>query len=91
MSAASLDLFSTTEARPHPNPIPQARGSRPAASGREYVKVECGFCGAKGGAYVEHYEKVYCSCGKTFWALRPFRSGPLELRPWPGDVFKKAA
>lgn len=46
--------------------------------------MECGFCGAKGGQYVGHYDIVRCRCGKQFWALRPRKDGPLQFFEWPG-------
>lgn len=49
-----------------------------------YVRLECGFCGATGGQYMQHYGLLRCTCGRFFWALQPLRGGPLVLRPWPG-------
>lgn len=50
-----------------------------------YVSHVCGFCGVKGGAYVNHYDMIRCSCGKMFWALQPQRGGPLIFFRWPGN------
>jgi hypothetical protein len=44
-----------------------------------WVRLECGFCGAKGGQYVLHYGLLRCSCGRIFWALRPGRASTLVL------------
>lgn len=49
----------------------------------QYVTVKCD-CGAKGGAYLRHYEFVRCVCGVRYWALRPLASGPLKAFVWPG-------
>lgn len=40
--------------------------------------------GTKGGQYLFHYDRLICSCGKTYWALLPKRGGPLVMFPWPG-------
>lgn len=50
----------------------------------QYVPFACE-CGHKGGAYMNHYDLVRCSCGKFFWALQPKRGGPLKSFPWPGQ------
>lgn len=55
-----------------------------ATNGTEWVPLECGFCGAKGGQYLGHYDTVRCRCGKMFWALRPHRDEPLRLFVHPG-------
>jgi hypothetical protein len=55
-----------------------------AKTGETWLAHECGFCGAKGGAYLKHYGIMRCSCGHFVWALRPHRDGPLQLFPYPG-------
>lgn len=64
----------------------QASATRDAKGQKDgvWVSHECGFCGAKGGQYLRHYDVLRCSCGHFFWALRPLRNGPLVLRVWPG-------
>lgn len=34
---------------------------------------------------VFHYDRVFLSCQRIVWALRPRRGGPLEMHPWPGQ------
>lgn len=51
--------------------------------------VECA-CDKKIGGYFKHYDVSRCSCGRAWWAVRPLRSGPLELKPWPGPNFTRA-
>lgn len=60
----------------------------PASDGRavdhqQYFKVNCR-CGEVGGVYLRHWERVRCSCGRVYWALRP-KAGTMKLFPWPGD------
>ncbi len=55
-----------------------------------YVRLECGFCGQKGGAYVGHYDIIRCDCGVAFWALRPTREDSLQFFPWPGRDLDEA-
>lgn len=56
-----------------------------------YVRLECGFCQRKGGAYMGHYDLLRCVCGRAYWALQPHRGGPLVLVPWPGRDMAEAA
>ena len=58
--------------------------SKVQGPGTTWLAHECGFCGAKGGAYLAHYGVMRCSCGNFVWALQPRRDGPLELFPHPG-------
>jgi hypothetical protein len=51
----------------------------------EQLRLVCG-CGFKGGATLLHYDVVRCKCGRSYWALRPTRSGPMQFFPWPGKV-----
>lgn len=32
----------------------------------------------------EDFQRMVSSCGRTYWAVRPDRFGPLVLMPWPG-------
>lgn len=43
----------------------------------------CGYCGAKVGQYLNHYDILQCRCGKYLWALRPKKNGPLLLSKHP--------
>jgi hypothetical protein len=56
------------------------------ASGEQYVSLVCDRCQKKVGATVGHYGLLVCVCGKTYWALRPQRNGPLVAYPHPGFV-----
>jgi hypothetical protein len=81
------DLFIVRE----PEPASARKGSAPEGTGRQRVVLECGFCGRKGGAYVEHYDLVRCGCGHLFWALQRRRSEPLMLLVHPEDEVERAA
>lgn len=59
-------------------------------AGKAWLAHECGFCGAKGGQYLRHYEVMRCSCGHFFWALQPKWNGPLVLFVHPGFHPKEA-
>jgi hypothetical protein len=50
---------------------------------RQWVAGNCGFCGAKIGQYLSHYDVLQCSCGKFSWVLYPKRNGPLTLIAHP--------
>lgn len=50
----------------------------------ETVRFTCADCRKAWSVDVRHYDRIRCACGKTYWALRPIRSGPLVMNPWPG-------
>jgi len=60
------------------------RKSNNPAPAAAWLGHTCGFCGAKGGAYLTHYEILRCTCGHFFWALQPNAGGPLKLFQHPG-------
>lgn len=60
----------------------RTEGKAPPAE--HWVSVVCD-CGKKIGARMSHWEVLVCPCGRRHWALRPKRSEPLVLFPWPGD------
>lgn len=49
----------------------------------KWVPNNCS-CGAKGGAYLKHYDIMRCDCGRYHWALQPHADGPFVLYPWLG-------
>jgi hypothetical protein len=51
---------------------------------RQWVPLKCD-CGAKTGAYLNHYDICRCVCGRNYWALRPVHKGPLVAFYWPGN------
>ncbi len=52
----------------------------------EPVKCECALCKAKWTQYLAHYDIVLCKCGAFLWTLRPKRSGPLVMKPYPSAI-----
>jgi hypothetical protein len=51
---------------------------------QRYLAIDCE-CGKKCAAYLRHWERVRCFCGRVYWALRPKKDGQMKLFPWPGD------
>ena len=49
----------------------------------EKLAIACE-CGSVHLFVMGHYDIGRGHCGKSFWALRPHRAGPLQLFPWPG-------
>ena len=48
------------------------------------VTINCA-CGKVHCFEVGHYSRILVKCGRPYWALRPIRSGPLVMFPWPGQ------
>jgi hypothetical protein len=59
----------------------------PSTNGTQWTSIKCKECGKTCGQYLQHYDRVRCTCGQYYWALQPKRNGPYKLYPWAPPIY----